>query len=168
MKITYIVDKEISINYSRERTKFGEVLIASTPKGVCYIGFDKNLKHLKSLFPSATFSKSSDRYQECALLCIDGNKSQLSKLTLNIKGTDFQLKVWDALLKIERGELSTYMNIANAINNPKAVRAVGTAIGRNPVSVLIPCHRVIRTNGELGGYAWGLKLKRSILDSEKS
>jgi AraC family transcriptional regulator of adaptative response/methylated-DNA-[protein]-cysteine methyltransferase len=89
-----------------------------------------------------------------------------ASLTLHLKGTNFQLKVWDALLKVPEGTVTTYGDIASAIGDGKASRAVGTAVGSNPVSYLIPCHRVIRSTGELGGYAWGPDRKRVMLAVE--
>jgi AraC family transcriptional regulator of adaptative response/methylated-DNA-[protein]-cysteine methyltransferase len=94
--------------------------------------------------------------------------SEVSKIKLHLKGTDFQLKVWDALLKIPKGQLSSYGNIAHEIQNPKAARAVGTAIGSNPVAFLIPCHRVIQSSGEIGGYRWGNTRKTAIIGWEAS
>ena len=91
-----------------------------------------------------------------------------SEIKIHIKGTDFQIKVWEALLKIPMGELSTYASIATSINNPNASRAVGSAIGDNPVAFIIPCHRVIQTGGGLGGYRWGLERKERLLASEKN
>ena len=89
-------------------------------------------------------------------------------LTLLVKGTNFQLQVWRALLHIPSGRLTTYQTIANIIERPKAVRSVGSAIGKNPIGYLIPCHRVIRSSGEMGGYRWGLDRKQAILGWEMS
>ena len=87
-------------------------------------------------------------------------------LTLHVAGTGFQLSVWNALLQIPVGEVSSYKAVAQAIGKPKAVRAVGSAIGNNPVSCIIPCHRVVRSDGRLGGYFWGTEIKRSMLERE--
>ena len=89
-------------------------------------------------------------------------------IALHVKGTNFQLKVWDALLKVQDGSVTTYGDLAAAIGAPTASRAVGTAVAHNPISYLIPCHRVIRSTGELGGYAWGLDRKRVMLAVETS
>ena len=90
----------------------------------------------------------------------------MPSLSLHVKGTNFQLKVWRALLEIPPGDVTTYGAIASKLGDPKASRAVGTAVGSNPVSYLIPCHRVIRASGELGGYAWGVDRKKAMLRRE--
>ena len=92
--------------------------------------------------------------------------SKLNQIKLHLKGTDFQLKVWETVLKIPMGQLSTYGNIAQKLERPSASRAVGTAIGSNPVAFLIPCHRVIQSTGNLGGYMWGNNRKTSIIGWE--
>ena len=89
-----------------------------------------------------------------------------NEIVLHLYGTDFQIKVWRALLEIPFGNTSTYSDIAKAINNPRALRAVGTAIGRNPVAILVPCHRVLRSDGGIGGYYWGIEKKKILLEWE--
>jgi AraC family transcriptional regulator of adaptative response/methylated-DNA-[protein]-cysteine methyltransferase len=89
--------------------------------------------------------------------------AKVPSLALHVKGTNFQLKVWRALLEIPAGSVTTYGTLAAVVGNPSASRAVGTAVGSNPVSYLIPCHRVIRASGELGGYAWGVERKKAML-----
>lgn len=98
---------------------------------------------------------------------IDGNQSHID-LPLDIRGTTFQKQVWEALQKITYGETCTYKDIANQINKPKSVRAVANACGANPTALIVPCHRVVKNDGSLGGYRWGIERKRKLLNSEKS
>lgn len=121
---------------------------------------------LKDKFPNAQFSKKLDLSQQNALFIFQNDWSKLSEIKLHLKGTDFQLKVWETLLKIPMGQLSTYGSIANQIQKPNASRAVGTAIGSNPVAFLIPCHRVIQSSGTFGGYMWGNTRKTAIIGWE--
>jgi AraC family transcriptional regulator of adaptative response/methylated-DNA-[protein]-cysteine methyltransferase len=104
--------------------------------------------------------------QQNALYIFTHDWSKLNQIKLHLKGTDFQLKVWEALLKIPAGQLSTYGNVAAIIDKPNASRAVGTAIGSNPVAFLIPCHRVIQSTGLTGGYMWGSTRKSAIIGWE--
>ena len=158
-----------TIQYNFYDSPFGKALIASTDKGICYIAFgeEKNMeKELNERYPKAKFVReTTDRHKQ-ALGLFSGAKTG-NALPLHVKGTDFQLKVWEALLQIPAGKTSTYKTIAQEIGQPAAVRAVGTAVGQNPVSYFIPCHRVIRTDGGLGGYHWGIDLKKQMLDKEK-
>ena len=168
LKIKIIDPKEkLLINYSFVQTAFGKALLAATGKGLCFAGFAENendgLKELKKRFPKAEFTEKSDTFQKEALKAFE---NQDIDLILHLKGTDFQLNVWRELLKIPRGKTTTYSAIAAQLNNPNAARAVGTAIGQNPVSVIIPCHRVVRADGSLGGYHWGLECKKKILSKE--
>lgn len=160
----------LAINYSYQDSLFGKILIASTSKGICYIGFEgsgiNGLSLLKKDFPKATYFEKMDSFQKQGLLIFDKDWSQFQEIKLHLKGTEFQLKVWECLLKIPRGNLVTYLDIANSINSPKACRAVGTAIGKNPISFIIPCHRVIRSTGELGGYMWGVDRKVAMIGWE--
>jgi len=162
--------KNLSINYSFAQSPFGSLIVASTAKGVCYMAFeeeeDKALNNLKSKFPNAAFRQMLDLTQQNALFIFQNDWSRLPEIKLHLKGTDFQLKVWEALLKIPMGQLSTYGSIAGNIGNPKASRAVGTAIGHNPVAFLIPCHRVIQSTGMFGGYMWGATRKTAIIGWE--
>ena len=163
--------ENLTINYSYSESPFGEMLIASTPKGICYMGFideDKNktFNELVQRYPNAKFQQQSDIFQKNAMHIYKQDWSNIPKLKLHLKATDFQLNVWEALLKIPMGKLTTYGNIANTIDNPNASRAVGTAIGSNPVGFLIPCHRVIKSNGESGGYMWGSSRKSAIIGWE--
>jgi AraC family transcriptional regulator of adaptative response/methylated-DNA-[protein]-cysteine methyltransferase len=124
------------------------------------------LEHLKSKFPNATFQEKLDTLQQNALSIFQNDWSKLPEIKLHLKGTNFQLKVWESLLKIPMGKLTTYGNIAQQIEKPNASRAVGTAISSNPVAFLIPCHRVIQSTGTFGGYMWGNTRKTAIIGWE--
>jgi AraC family transcriptional regulator of adaptative response/methylated-DNA-[protein]-cysteine methyltransferase len=160
----------LKINYSFSETLFGNVIIASTKKGICYLAFYDNKQEafelLIKLFPNAAYEQLTDIHQANALSFFDKNWDNVSKIKLHLKGTPFQLKVWEALLKIPMGQLSTYSSVALSINNLKASRAVGGAVGDNPVAFLIPCHRVIRSTGEFGHYHWGSVRKTAIIGWE--
>ncbi|MFT4033935.1 MAG: methylated-DNA--[protein]-cysteine S-methyltransferase [Siphonobacter sp.] len=162
--------KDLTLNYSFAESPFGNLIIASTSKGICAIAFiqdeESGYAELKNKFPNATFQPKPDLIQQNALSIFQNDWSKLPEIKLHLKGTDFQLKVWEALLKIPMGGLSTYGNIASQIGNPNASRAVGTAIGSNPVAFLIPCHRVIQSTGTFGGYMWGPIRKTAILGWE--
>ncbi|WP_343635642.1 methylated-DNA--[protein]-cysteine S-methyltransferase [Fluviicola sp.] len=162
--------KNLSINYSFAESPFGPMIVASTPKGVCYMAFEeqeeKALTNLKVKFPHAAMERKSDLLQQDALFIFQNNWERLPEIKLHLKGTDFQLKVWETLLKIPMGKLATYGTIATQVGNPNASRAVGTAIGSNPVAFLIPCHRVIQSSGNLGGYMWGNTRKTAIIGWE--
>jgi AraC family transcriptional regulator of adaptative response/methylated-DNA-[protein]-cysteine methyltransferase len=162
--------KNLSINYSFAESPFGNLIVASTTKGVCYMAFEedevKALSDLQSKFPNAVFQRKLDLMQQNALFIFQNDWSKLPEIKLHLKGTDFQLKVWEALLKIPMGQLSTYGSIAGEIGNENASRAVGTAIGSNPVAFLIPCHRVIQSSGNFGGYMWGNVRKTAIIGWE--
>ncbi len=159
--------RQLSIQYSFQESLFGKVIVASTPKGVCHLFFEDNderaLCDLKIRFPNANFTQKTDAYQQSALEIFRKNWNHLDEVKLHLKGTDFQLKVWQALLNIPEGAVTTYGAISKSINRPSASRAVGTAIGSNPVAFLIPCHRVIQATGGLGGYMWGPSRKSSII-----
>ena len=160
----------LSINYSFAETPFGNVIVASTPKGICYMAFadDRDIAfiELQQQFPNAKYQQLADAMQQNALFIFRRDWSELAAIKLHLKGTAFQLKVWEALLKIPMGGLNTYGNIAQKIELPNASRAVGSAIGNNPVAFLIPCHRVIRSTGEFGQYHWGSTRKTAIIGWE--
>lgn len=162
--------ENLSINFSYSGSPFGNILIASTSKGICYMAFSDNEQEafysLQMHFPKVHFKETTDHIQQNALSVFNNDESNLKAIKLHLKGTQFQLKVWEALLKIPMGQLTTYGNIAGNINNPKASRAVGTAIGSNPVAYLIPCHRVIQSGGAVGGYMWGRTRKIAIIGWE--
>ncbi len=148
---------------------FGASLVMGTEKGICGIGFGEEtgpevaLADLTSRWPNATFIEDPMRLAPWVLAAYDMEPGECGKTPLHLIGSPLQIKVWEALLRIPSGYVSTYSEIAEAIGNPRAVRAVGTAIGRNPVSWLIPCHRALRKSGALGGYHWGLPVKRALL-----
>jgi len=164
--------KDLQINYSFAETIFGDVIIASTDKGICHLNFSDNkqneIESLTKQFPNASLIQKTDLMQQNALKFFSNDWSDLQKIKLHLKGTDFQIKVWQSLLKIPSGNVSTYSRIAENINNRQAVRAVGTAIGSNPVAYLIPCHRVIKSSGQIGEYHWGSTRKNAILGWEAS
>jgi AraC family transcriptional regulator of adaptative response/methylated-DNA-[protein]-cysteine methyltransferase len=162
--------ESLSINYSYVESDFGNLIIASTSKGICYMAFaDDEARALNDMlvhFPNAKFNRFMDLIQQNALFIFTQDWKKLEHIKLHIKGTDFQLKVWETLLKIPMGGLSTYGSIAKQIDNPAAARAVGTAIGSNPVAYLIPCHRVIQSTGLFGGYMWGEDRKTALIGWE--
>jgi len=162
--------KNLIIQYSFAESPFGKLIVASTAKGVCYMAFnddeEKAVELLKAKFPNASFVCKSDDFQHNALFIFQDDWSKLPEIKLHLKGTDFQLKVWEALMKIPMGQLSTYGEIARQIEKPNASRAVGTAIGSNPIAFLIPCHRVIQSTGVFGGYMWGNTRKTAIIGWE--
>jgi AraC family transcriptional regulator, regulatory protein of adaptative response / methylated-DNA-[protein]-cysteine methyltransferase len=158
------------IQYGFHPTPFGECFIAMTEKGICALSFvDETNKQ-------QTFQAFMDKWQAAKLVFNASNTEGVvyqifdpnvkNKIQIWIQGTNFQLKVWEALLKIPQGSVSTYQKIAENIQNPKAVRAVGTAIGSNPIAFLIPCHRVIKSTGIIGEYHWGSTRKKAILGWE--
>jgi len=162
--------KNLTIHYSFTESPFGNILVASTLLGICHLAFIDNENEaflaLQNHFPNAIFIQKTDDLQQNAIKIFSSDWTELKKIKLHLKGTDFQLKVWQTLLKIPYGQLTTYGTIASQINNPNASRAVGTAIGSNPVAFLIPCHRVIQTSGSLGGYMWGTTRKSAIIGWE--
>lgn len=162
--------EQLHINYSFAETPFGNIIVASTSKGICHLAFADDekeaLQQLQTQFPKAQFRQVVDTIQQNALFIFTQDWKNLSKIKLHLKGTAFQIKVWEALLKIPLGDVSTYSLIANNINNPKASRAVGSAIGDNPVAFLIPCHRVIRSTGDFGQYHWGSIRKTAMIGWE--
>lgn len=162
--------KALHINYSFAESPFGNIIVAATPKGICHMAFaddrDKALVSLKEQFPHAQFTQMVDLIQQNTLYIFTQDWSRLSEIKLHLRGTDFQLKVWEALLKIPMGNLTTYSRLAEEINNPKASRAVGSAVAQNPVAFLIPCHRVIKATGDYGEYHWGSTRKNAMIGWE--
>lgn len=161
----------LNINYSFADTPFGKIIAASTDKGVCHMAFvdegeRRAFDHLRSIFPNAKYVLSPDTKQQHALSVFDRDWNRLEEIKLHLKGTEFQLKVWETLLKIPAGGLATYANLATKSGYNGACRAVGTAVGKNPVAFLIPCHRVIKATGEPGNYHWGEMRKNAIIGWE--
>ncbi|MDT3405624.1 bifunctional helix-turn-helix domain-containing protein/methylated-DNA--[protein]-cysteine S-methyltransferase [Mucilaginibacter terrae] len=165
--------EQLHINYSFVQTPFGNLLVASTPKGICYMAFadepeQEAFMKLQHRLPNATYQQLTDQAQQNALFIFTQDWSRLNEIKLHLKGTPFQLKVWETLLKIPVGGLTTYGRLAAGLNSPNASRAVGTAVGDNPVAFLIPCHRVIRSTGEIGQYHWGSTRKNAMIGWEAS
>ncbi len=154
------------------KAPLGTVLVAATDKGLCSVKLGDDPARLRRLL-AEEFSHADIReaglfeLREKILAFIEGEGS-LARLPLDIRGTVFQRRVWDELRRIPRGETRTYRDIARAIGAPAAVRAVGSACGANPVALVVPCHRAVRTDGGLGGYAWGLSRKKRLLALEKA
>lgn len=152
---------------------FGLSLVMGTDKGICGIGFaeetgtEATMEDLVSRWPGADFVEDPMRLRPWVLSAY-GVQDATEPTPLYLIGTPMQIKVWEALLAIPSGHVTTYSEIAGAIGSPRAVRAVGTAVGRNPISYLIPCHRALRKDGTLGGYHWGLPVKRAILAWESA
>ena len=150
---------------------FGPALVMGTDKGICGIGFASEtgeaeaMADLRGRWPKATFVEDTEHLRPWVDSAFGANEETTP---LHLIGAPFQIKVWEALLAIPSGHVTTYSDIAGAIGHPKAVRAVGTAVGRNPISLLIPCHRALRKSGGLGGYHWGLPVKRAILAYESA
>lgn len=146
---------------------FGPALVMGTDKGLCGIGFSAEttaeaaMQDLVSRWPRADYLEAPDRLRPWVQSAF-GVKAE-GPVPLFMIGAPFQIKVWEALMRIPSGHVTTYSEIAQAIDHPRAVRAVGTAVGRNPISYLIPCHRALRKSGGLGGYHWGIPVKRAIL-----
>ncbi len=151
-------------------TPFGEALVFGTDRGISGIGFTAEMGRdavwhdMTARWPGAQF------HEDTALLrpWAEAAFGQAGEMRVQMIGAPFQIKVWEALLRIPTGQVSTYGEIARSIGSPRAVRAVGTAVGRNPVSWLIPCHRVLRSTGGLGGYHWGTPVKRAMLAWESA
>jgi AraC family transcriptional regulator of adaptative response/methylated-DNA-[protein]-cysteine methyltransferase len=150
-------------------TPFGLALVMGTHRGICGMGFAADMgeaaafEDLQRRWPLADFVEDAARLHPWVQAALGGQAAPLA-----LMGAPFQIKVWEALLRIPSGHVTSYGEIAAAIGNPKAVRAVGTAVGRNPISLLIPCHRALRKSGGLGGYHWGLPVKRAILAWESA
>lgn len=168
----------LKITYGIHETPFGHCLVATTPRGICNLHFleqaDVELAEveLRSHWPQAELVFDSAAHGEMCDRLFQPLGRELSDrrspIALHLKGTNFQIQVWRALLKIPLGELTTYQGLAQSVNKPKAARAIGNAVGKNPVGFLIPCHRVIRGSGELGGYRWGTERKAMLLGWEAS
>ena len=163
----------LTIYWGWFESPFGPALVMGTEKGVCGMGFAADageaaaMEDLCGRWPKARYVEDVMRLRPWVLSAFGGEQG-LSETPLFLIGAPFQIKVWEALLNIPSGHVTTYSEIAEAIGKPRAVRAVGTAVGRNPVSWLIPCHRALRKSGGLGGYHWGLPVKRAMLAWESA
>ena len=159
--------KGLEIRYGWFPTPFGEALAMGTDRGLCGLAFaaefgrDTAWEDMTGRWPEAAFIEAPDTLRAWVEAAFGGGEVALAPL-----GAPFQIKVWEALLSIPSGHVTTYSEIAKTIGNPAAVRAVGTAVGRNPISWLIPCHRAMRRDGGLGGYHWGLPIKRAMMAYE--
>jgi AraC family transcriptional regulator of adaptative response/methylated-DNA-[protein]-cysteine methyltransferase len=162
--------ENLLIRYSFAESPFGNILVASTPKGVCHLAFADDKIHaletLKENFPRADFGQKTESMHQHALSFFTKNREEYHPLNLHVKGTGFQIKIWEALLRIPMGHLSTYGEVAASVRQPNASRAVGSALGENPVAFLIPCHRVIRSSGIIGQYHWGNVRKTAMIGWE--
>lgn len=159
------------ISYCTFPTSLGTVLLASTDEGLCAVKLGNEVRRLKSLlaeeFSAADLAEESMPELEAKVQAFVAGEGSLARIPLDIRGTVFQRRVWEALRRIPRGETRTYSDIAREIGAPAAVRAVGSACGANPVALVVPCHRALRRDGGLGGYAWGLGVKKRLLEIEK-
>lgn len=160
------------INYSFCTLPLGEALIASDGEGICYLSFIDDQSEECMAEMKRTFRTQEVAYCQCEDHLIKEAVDQLSNwsaksyVKLSVRGTAFQQKVWEQLLKIPFGKTSTYQEIASSMGTPNAARAVANAIGKNHIAMFIPCHRVIRTDGSLAGFRWGIERKKALLDSE--
>lgn len=163
----------MTIHYLFFNHTLGEVLMASDGKGLCFVGFTDNdrssaLDDLKARLKEATlFQEGTDDHLREGLTFLTSRTTEPCRVPLLFHGTPFQKEVWKALMNIPFGERTSYKTIAEQIGRPKAVRAVGTAIGRNNLSIIVPCHRVLTSSGELGGYHWGIERKKKLLEYEQ-
>ncbi len=165
--------KDLLISYGFHATPFGECLLAVTPRGICSLAFVEPetrsiaLGELRATWQESTLVEDQSAGREIIKQIFGQTRSKAqAPLKVLLKGTNFQVKVWEALLSIPEGTAVSYGSLAKAVGSPKAHRAVGTAAGHNPVGYLIPCHRVLRANGDIGGYHWGTARKRAILARE--
>lgn len=159
----------VTIVYGAVDTPLGPALLGSTTRGLCHFQFCSGpstaaVELLRADWPQATLVENPVASREMAARIFQGGAE--TPVRVLVRGTNFQVQVWRALLTIPRGQLRSYGHLAAAIGRPQAARAVGTAIGQNPVAVLIPCHRVIQKSGALGGYRWGLSRKAALLAAE--
>jgi AraC family transcriptional regulator, regulatory protein of adaptative response / methylated-DNA-[protein]-cysteine methyltransferase len=163
--------KHLSIQYSFHESRFGNYLIASTAAGICNVLFFEHsaaaiVQELQQLWPQAKLFEGENEYHKQVQQFFDEDFSQPQKIKLHLKGTPFQIKVWESLLRIPEGQLTTYTQIAQSIQQPAAQRAVGSAIGSNPIGFIIPCHRVIKSVGNIGEYRWGTTRKMAMIGWE--
>jgi AraC family transcriptional regulator, regulatory protein of adaptative response / methylated-DNA-[protein]-cysteine methyltransferase len=163
----------LKICYSFDESPFGKIMIASTEKGICSVCLALEneitaIQNLERLFSRAQLIYEKKTVHNDFMKVFEKQNNTSVNLTLHLKGTEFQLKVWNELLKIPFGSTVSYSHIASSIGHAKACRAVGSAVGDNPVFYLIPCHRVIKSTGAIGQYFWGTEIKKTILEWEKA
>lgn len=165
----------VDIYYSDFEHEEGKMILAATENGLCWAGGfneteDDMENWVKRQYPASSLLKVDhklDRYKEAFYNYFSGHQENFN-IPLDLQGTPFQVKVWDELQTIPFGETRSYSDIAERIGNPRSIRAVGTAVGRNPVLIAVPCHRIIQKNGNLGGFRAGLPLKRALLKHEQT
>ncbi len=163
--------KNLTIKYAWHTSPFGFCLVGMTNRGLCWLSFhpDKiGLEELQQEWRGAQFEDNEDATRIVIQQIFGDRRHSADLVTLHLKGTNLQIRVWEALLSLTTGEVLSYSQLAELVNRPLAVRAVASAIGRNSISYLIPCHRVIRKSGALGGYRWGLTRKRALLAWESA
>lgn len=156
------------IHFQSYETPFGEVFIASSPQGISHILFEDEASakaRVKKTHPKAELVAQGDAHHAAALSYFS-NPAMPQHIWLAVSGTAFQMLVWQALLDVPLGETSSYGDLAQAIGKPKAARAIGGAVGKNPVSFVVPCHRILTSDGSIGGYYWGPEMKQAMLNWE--
>ncbi|MCJ7838577.1 MAG: methylated-DNA--[protein]-cysteine S-methyltransferase [Burkholderiales bacterium] len=162
----------LSISWGTHATPFGDCLLGLTPRGVCALEFlqpesdDDALARLRTLWENAQLVHAPQLTAPVAERIFGLHKQGLAPLAVLVKGTNFQIKVWEALLRVPSGEITSYARLARNVGQPRAARAVGSAVAANPIAYLIPCHRVIRSTGSFGDYRWGALRKRVLLSRE--
>lgn len=160
----------VTIRWAVVETSLGPMLVAATDKGICRLSFREGREALERRFPNARLVEGGEAFAQLlgqVVAAVERPAPEMSAIPLDVRGTAFQEAVWQELRRIPQGETRTYAQIAASIGNPGAVRAAGTANGANNVAVLIPCHRVVRTDGSLGGYAYGEEIKAELLRREQ-
>lgn len=175
-KISQKIKSDV-ITYGLHDMPLGQIVIAQSIKGLCWLGFMVTKEN--GAYKGDGFTRMEEYFSNSDLVRDDAqtqglmaeimaawNHDTLIDIRLDLRGTDFQCAVWKALLDIPRGQVISYGDVANDIGRPKASRAVGSAVGKNPVSLIVPCHRVVQASGALGNYGWGIDLKRRILQEE--
>ena len=164
----------LTIRWGWFDSPFGPALVTGTARGICglalaaELGAETIMAEQFARWPAAQFVEDPAALRAWVEAAFAQGRAGEAGAPLHLVGAPFQIKVWEALLQVPSGHVTTYSEIAKAIGSPRAVRAVGTAVGRNPVSWLIPCHRALRKSGELGGYHWGLPVKRAMLAYESA
>lgn len=163
--------KGVTISWTVAETSLGPILVAATDKGVCRLSFNEGQEELRNRFPNAELVEGGKDFASLARRVVDAVErpgKASDDIPLDVKGTAFQERIWQELRRIPPGETRSYAELAAAAGRPTAVRAAGSANGANNVAVLIPCHRVVRSDGSVGGYAYGPDIKRELLDRESS
>jgi AraC family transcriptional regulator of adaptative response/methylated-DNA-[protein]-cysteine methyltransferase len=167
-----------TLTFACRDTVLGPILMAATDRGVCFAQFGNDCEslqaQLRAEYPQAelqAYQGQTDQQLDRWIDALNGyiqNKQPRPEIPLDLQGTAFQIKVWEFLLSIEEGDVVSYSELAEGIGRPRAVRAAASACGANRIAVLVPCHRILRADGGLGGYRWGLERKRTLLDGERA